>query len=378
MGRRKIMNKYICANRNELYKEEIETILDNRKKEILEFFEVYDDGQFNFNVYVYDNIHDLIKGMSDRGFGKMPDYMCACQKDEDNSLNFFEPKDNPSSDEWSKEEYRDVIFHEEIHGIQSILYGKQPEWLTEGVAKYLDGTYSRGIKLLLENYIHKNIIPGMDELENEFGEHEYDSYDYAYLMVSYLIETLGKSEFLKVIGDQDELKKKSDNLILKAITYYNEKFFGNKFYNEDLSNPNWLFHGSPQVLMEVEKRLSHDSDNNGVNIDDAVFLTPSILISSAYAFRDKIKENSEGLHWDFKIKSHEEFPIMTMSNVNVSDDMVGYIYVFSNDGSFFNEPEGSLQYKSFKNLVPFCQMEVRYEDFKSYYTVLGDDKRRTK
>ena len=36
----------------------------------------------------------------------------------------------------------------------------------------------------------------MDELENEFGMHDYDSYSYAYLIVSYLIETLGKEKFL--------------------------------------------------------------------------------------------------------------------------------------------------------------------------------------
>lgn len=65
------------------------------------------------------------------------------------TLNFFEPKDNPS-----EEEYKQCIFHEEIHGIQSIIYGEQPEWLTEGVAKYLDGTYSKGIKWL--NMLIKN------------------------------------------------------------------------------------------------------------------------------------------------------------------------------------------------------------------------------
>ena len=35
--------------------------------------------------------------------------MCACFKDEDNSLNFFEPKDNPRDSEISKE-YKNVIF----------------------------------------------------------------------------------------------------------------------------------------------------------------------------------------------------------------------------------------------------------------------------
>ena len=101
-------------------------------------------------------------------------------------MNFFEPKDNPSDNEWSKEEYRDVIFHELIHSIQFNLFGSCPEWLNEGIAKYLDGTYKKGIKYLLDNYINNREIPLQSEIENEFGMHEYDSYDYAYLMVSYL------------------------------------------------------------------------------------------------------------------------------------------------------------------------------------------------
>ena len=117
------MNKYICTNRNKNYQNEVEKILVSRKQEILDFFGVKDNGQFNFNIYIYNTIDDLVNGMKNRGFDSMPDYMCACHKDEDNSLNFFEPKDNPKENEWSKEEYKMVIFHEEIHGIQSIIYG---------------------------------------------------------------------------------------------------------------------------------------------------------------------------------------------------------------------------------------------------------------
>ncbi len=218
------MNKYFCTNRNNNYQYEVEQILTSKKQEILDFFYVKDNGQFNFNIFIYDTIDDLIDGMKNRGFDKMPDYMCACYKDEDNSLNFFEPKDNSNENEWSKEEYKDVIFHEEIHAIQSIIYGNQPEWLTEGVAKYLDGTYSKGIKWLLNESVNKIDIPSMYELENEFGMHVYNSYDYAYLMVSYLIETLGKSDFLVAIKFKDTIEELSKNLVVKAINYYNKKF----------------------------------------------------------------------------------------------------------------------------------------------------------
>lgn len=218
------MNKYFCTNRNKNYQNEVEQILTSRKQEILDFFNVKDDGQFKFNIFIYDTIGDLVDEMKNRGYDKMPDYMCACHKDEDNSLNFFEPKDNPDENEWSKEEYKKVIFHEEIHGIQGIIYGNQPEWLTEGVAKYLDGTYSSGIKYLLDEYVNKTDIPPMYELENEFGMHDYDSYDYAYLMVSYLIETLGKDNFLVAIKSKDKIKELSKDLVVKAVDYYNRKF----------------------------------------------------------------------------------------------------------------------------------------------------------
>ncbi len=219
------MNQYFCTNRNNYYQNEVEQVLISRKPEILDFFNVIDDGRFNFNIFIYDTIGELVDSMKSRGFDKMPDYMCACYKDEDNSLNFFEPKDNPTETEWGKEEYKNVIFHEEIHGIQNILYGNQPEWLTEGVAKYLDGTYSRGIRFLLDEYVNKTDIPSMYELENEFGMHEYDSYDYAYLMVSYLIESLGKDYFLVALKSKDIIKELSKDLVIKSVEYYNEKMF---------------------------------------------------------------------------------------------------------------------------------------------------------
>ena len=181
--------RYIVQNVDSDYRNTIDKIINDNQNKIFDFFnrEVI---ELPFNIYIYDSIESLVLGLRNRGFSKDPDYMCACHKDEDNSLNFFEPKDNPSDEEWSKEEYENVIFHELVHCIQFTLFGSAPEWLNEGIAKYLDGTYSKGIKWLLENYINKNPIPKQEELEEEFGIHEYNSYDYAYLMVSYLIELL--------------------------------------------------------------------------------------------------------------------------------------------------------------------------------------------
>ena len=214
---------YIKENKNSNYDLVIEKIFNDRKKEIFSFFNS-EEVDLPFNIYIYDSIESLVKGMKERGFSKDPDYMCACHKDEDNSLNFFEPKDNPGENEWSKEEYESVIFHELIHGIQYTLLGTTPEWLNEGIAKYLDGTYSKGIKWLLDNYINNNPIPNQKEIENEFGMHEYDSYDYAYLMVSYLIDTLGKDNFIDLLRNKEQIEVVKNDLLNKTINYYNAKY----------------------------------------------------------------------------------------------------------------------------------------------------------
>ena len=215
--------KYIIQNSNSNYSKVIDSIIESRKNEIFDFFNVK-EFELPFNIYIYDSIEELVNGLCKRGFKKDPDYMCACHKDEDNSLNFFEPKDNPGENEWSKEEYESVVFHELIHGIQFTLFGTTPEWLNEGIAKYLDGTYSKGINWLLDNYINNNPVPNQKEIENEFGMHEYDSYDYAYLMVSYLIDTLGKDGFVNILSNKEQFEIEKEDLLNRSIDYYNKKY----------------------------------------------------------------------------------------------------------------------------------------------------------
>lgn len=215
--------KYIMQNSDSNYRQVIDTIINNRKKEIFDFFNCR-EIELPFHIYIYDSIEELVNGLRERGFKKEPDYICACHKDEDNSLNFFEPKDNPNENEWSKEEYKNVIFHELIHGIQFTLFGSTPEWLNEGIAKYLDGTYSKGIKWLLDNYINNNPIPNQEEIENEFGMHEYDSYDYSYLMVSYLIDENGKDYLIELLKDKEKLNNEKEGLLNRSIDYYNTKY----------------------------------------------------------------------------------------------------------------------------------------------------------
>jgi len=215
--------KYIKQNNNSDYSKTIDSIIINRKKEIFDFFNS-EEIELPFNIYIYDSIEELVNGLRKRGFMKDPLYMCACHKDEDNSLNFFEPKDNPSDNEWSKDEYKNVIFHELIHGIQFTLFGNTPEWLNEGIAKYLDGSYSKDIKCLLETSINNHPVPNQEEIEKEFGMHEYNSYDYAYLMVNYLIDTLGKDNFVDLLRNKEQINFIKKDLLNKSINYYNMRY----------------------------------------------------------------------------------------------------------------------------------------------------------
>ncbi len=362
--------KYYIENNKSNYKDEVDKIITDRQDEIFSFFNS-PKVDLDFNIYIYDSIESLVSGLKKRGFSKDPDYMCACFKDEDNSLNFFEPKDNPSDSEWSKEEYKNVIFHELIHAIQFNLFATIPEWLNEGIAKYLDGTYSKGIKWLLENYINKNSIPRQSEIENEFGIHDYDSYAFAFIMVSYLIESLGKDNFIELIKDSNKLNSVKDGLLIKSINYYNRKYnidTISKYLNQDINNPKYLFHGSPKILETIKPHKSHDSNNNLDNIANAVFLFPSFLKTTPYAFKDTIKKMSENLDWNFEITNNDEFPLMYMENVNISDDIIGYIYVFLNDNDTIKD-SNNYQYKCFKEIVPIDVIEVKFSDYKKYYSI---------
>ena len=216
--------KYFLQNKNSDYYKVVDNIIKTKSKIIFDFFNS-EEIEIPFNIYIYDSIKDLVSGLRSRGYTGDPDYMCACHKDEDNSLNFFEPKGNLGEFEWLRYEYDKIIFHELIHGIQYTLFGTTPEWINEGIAKYLDGMFD--LNYILVNYINNKPIPEQYEIENEFGEHkEYESYHYAYIMICYYIEVYGKDKLIEGLKDISKLNK--DNLLIDSINYYNNIYGLNK------------------------------------------------------------------------------------------------------------------------------------------------------
>lgn len=139
-----------------------------------------------------------------------------------------------------------------------------------------------------------------------------------------------------------------------------------KYLNQDIDNPVYLFHGSPKRLDKLSPKLSNDSNGNDINIATAVFLFPSFLMATPYAFKDTIKENSYELEWNFKITKNHDYPLMIMENVIIDEEIRGYIYVFTKEHSMIKDND-SYQYKCFEELIPIDRIEVCYKDYKKYF-----------
>lgn len=141
-----------------------------------------------------------------------------------------------------------------------------------------------------------------------------------------------------------------------------------KYLNQDISNPIYLFHGSPKILTRLVPKMSHDSDNNKNNIGCAIFMLPSFLKATPYAFKDTIKENSKNLKYNFIIPNNNDYPLMKMENVNIDENICGYIYVFEKDMDMIKD-NNSYQYKCYKEKEPIDIIKIKYKDYKKYYRI---------
>lgn len=163
--------------------------------------------------------------------------MVACMIDEDENtprnINLYEPPIQ-SEHSYSRKEYNLVVFHELIHYITDFLYGKLPEWITEGIAKYLDGTYKQDLTGLL-NLVNNYQIPNVSEMNNdrfvvkdENDKVVYNGYDLSYLMIRYIIETLGKEYLFTLMKNKEQIKLVEQNTLTDAIEYFNCQYLEEK------------------------------------------------------------------------------------------------------------------------------------------------------
>lgn len=98
---------------------------------------------------------------------------------------------------------------------------------------------------------------------------------------------------------------------------------------------------------------------------------PSFTKAIPYAFKDTIKANSSNLDWSFEIPNDNVLPIMIMRNVNIDENMKGYIHVFKKDSNMIKD-KGSYQYKCYQELIPCDVLEVCYKDFQEYFEIIEE------
>jgi hypothetical protein len=138
-----------------------------------------------------------------------------------------------------------------------------------------------------------------------------------------------------------------------------------KYINQDLYNPNYLFHGTSRELEKLEPRQSIDKQNKS-NEDNAIFLTSWFINAAAYAFRCKLKELNE--YYSFSINNDAELPVMTFEVENLPDDLSGYIYVFEKTEEMIKDNKKfTTQYRCYNELIPQKIIKVYYKDFEKYF-----------
>lgn len=143
-----------------------------------------------------------------------------------------------------------------------------------------------------------------------------------------------------------------------------------KYLMNSVNNPKYLFHGSPKKLKIIEPRNAVDSKHIAENEDNAVFMTPSFILASAYAFKDSIKKMSGNLDWNFEIGAipYTNEIYVIMDNVIVDDELEGYIYVFDWDDNY-KQRKDMIQYKAHKEMPPIDTIKIKFKDFKKFYTI---------
>lgn len=240
-------NNIIAIDTSKEYILHVDKFLERSKLTILEWFEE-SFSDFKVNTFIYKDNKALREGLKRRGLGLYPAHMVACMVDEDplqgirRSINFYEPP-TISKDSYNKKEYDQVIFHELIHYITNMIFGKLPEWVTEGLAKYLDGSYQEDLSNLIINHVCTYEIPSISDMKNDFfvvkryekeiteADEElkevvvYDGYDLSYLMIRYIIEVYGKDHLFSLLRNKEQIKEQEQTILIEAIEYYKKLYF---------------------------------------------------------------------------------------------------------------------------------------------------------
>lgn len=231
-------NDIISTDVSDTYIHHVDRLLERSKLEILEWFET-PSLTFRVKTYIYKDKESLRTGLRRRLNREYPPHLEGCMVDEDKekdiprTINIYEPPIE-SKDSYNRKEYNQVVFHELIHYITDMLYGKLPEWLTEGIAVNLDGSYKKDITNLLKQ-IQKYQIPSVSDMKDDqfvvLDEEDntiYDGYDLSYLMIRYILETLGKEYLLTLMKNKEQIPLVEQTTLIEAIDYFNCQYLEEK------------------------------------------------------------------------------------------------------------------------------------------------------
>jgi hypothetical protein len=203
--------------------------LKSNKNRILDYF-----GLSNFRkviVIFFDDLNEFRKyvlSLREKG-ALLPDYAIGVF-DKGMIISFVDL--SSIKDEKKFESKAKTSVHEFIHIVnKEMVYKKRVVWLDEGLATNLDNL---NIELTDDNKFKEFItnkiltikeLPVINDLKhgNGFKNEYYNAYDLVYLCVRYLIETMDKKEFQKVLRDYDLTIKIGETLLRDAINYYRNR-----------------------------------------------------------------------------------------------------------------------------------------------------------
>lgn len=236
-------NNIIAIDVSKNYILHVDKLLERSKLEIFEWFEV-PYQEIKINTYIYKDIPSLIEGLKRRQLSSYLNHQFSCMIDENpkknihRSINFYEAKVNPENpNEYNRKEYNYIIFHELIHYITDLLYGKLPEWLNEGIAMFLDGSYKEDLTNLISR-INTYEIPDISTMKEDtftlttqeeqitkegpktIEKTIYNGYDISYLMIRYLIEVYDKDFLFTLIKNKKQIPTIENQILKEAIEYY--------------------------------------------------------------------------------------------------------------------------------------------------------------
>jgi hypothetical protein len=346
------------------YIEELINFIDEKSQEIVNFFDLTEFGS-KVEVTIHDDINkfrDYVKKIQNKD--SIPNWLCGLSHSVVNGkytdsryieiLSLEEYKKTSCHENDTLEDLKYLILHEFTHACHQKYNHNQSVylWLSEGAATTISHQFDNQ---------HLMFNTSLEQMKS--GPSNYNNF---HTMFYYVYNVYGREYILSLFKNNELLKIETPRLYQETKEYIN-KIKLQKYFNQDKNNPKYFFHGSPLKLNKLEIKQSHDNNNIEANIDTAIFLTPSIIIASSYAFKDTIKNNSSDLNWNFEVKSTEEIPVMSMNNVRIDEEIIGYIYVFENDGTFINSPINSMQYKTYKELIPIDILTIQYKAFKQYY-----------